>query len=309
MTRNVLVTGGAGFIGSHIVDALLVRGDSVRVIDDESSGKKQNLKHTIDKIEYINGSITDRDLLKRVMNGVDIVFHLAAIGSVPRSVDAPEPSHDANITGTLNVLWAAKQAGAKRVVHSSSSSVYGNNPTLPKREEDLGTVLSPYALQKKAAEEYTLLFYRLYGLETVVLRYFNVYGPRQDPNSQYAALIPKFIAAMKAGKQPTINGDGSASRSFTYVSDVVDANLAAAESESAVGEAMNIGGAVRTTVNEFVTALNTVLGTAITPIYGPVRAGDIPHSMADLSKASKLIGYQPKISFEEGLKKTVASFT
>jgi nucleoside-diphosphate-sugar epimerase len=306
--RKVLVTGGAGFIGSHLVDALVARGDAVTVIDDVSSGKMANLAGAIGTITFVKGSICDRALLKEVMAGKEVVFHLAAIGSVPRSVAAPETSHDANATGTLNVLWSAKEAGVKRVVFSSSSSVYGDSPTLPKREEETGRVLSPYALQKKMAEEYTLLFHRLYGLETVALRYFNVFGPRQDPDSQYAALIPLFIKAMKEGRQPTVNGDGSASRSFTYVSDVVDANISASESADAVGEAMNIGGLARTNINQFVTALNTVLGTSITPIYGPPRAGDIPHSMADLSKAQKLIGYEPKISFEEGLKRTVMSF-
>ena len=309
MKRKVLVTGGAGFIGSHLVDALVARGDMVRVIDDESTGKKENLIPVMSRIEYIKGSVTDRELLKEVCKDVEVVFHLAAIGSVPRSVAEPEPSHDATATGTLNVLWAAKEASVKRVVFSSSSSVYGDDPTLPKVETLLGRVLSPYALQKKMAEEYTLLFSKLYGLETVALRYFNVFGPRQDPQSQYAALIPKFIEDMKAGKQPTVNGDGSASRSFTFVTDVVAANIAASESADAVGEAMNIGGSARTTVNQFVEALNIILGTSITPIYGPPRAGDIPHSMADLSKAGRLIGYEPKVSFEEGLKITVDSFT
>lgn len=306
--RKVYVTGGAGFIGSHLVDALVARGDAVTVIDNESSGNVENLAAVRDRITYIHGSICDRDLLASTMAGCEVVFHLAAIGSVPRSVAAPEPSHDANATGTLNVLWAAKEAGVRRVVFSSSSSVYGDSPTLPKKEEEVGRVLSPYALQKKMAEEYTLLFHRLYGMETVALRYFNVFGPRQDPNSQYAALIPKFIEAMKKGEQPTVNGDGSASRSFTYVSDVVAANIAASESVAAVGEAMNIGGLARTDINEFVAKLNEILGTTIVPHYGPPRAGDIPHSMADLSKAEKLIGYHPQVSFVEGLRRTVASF-
>lgn len=308
MQKAVLVTGGAGFIGSHLVDALIARGDAVTVIDDESSGHKENLAQAADRITYVKGSITDRQLIADVSRGIDTVFHLAALGSVPRSVADPERSHDVNATGTLNVLWAAKEAGVRRLVFSSSSSVYGDNPKLPKCEEDMGHVLSPYALQKKMAEEYTLLFSRLYGMQTAAVRFFNIFGPRQDPNSQYAAVIPKFIKAMKAGERPQVYGDGTNSRAFTYVSDAVAGTLAAAEKAEAVGEAMNIGGSARTSLLELVKELNTILGTHLEPEFLPPRAGDIPHSMSDSAKAERLIGYRPQVSFADGLRKTVASF-
>ncbi len=300
-----LVTGGAGFIGSHIVDALLSQGHEVIAIDNFISGKRENISH-IDSTHFtlVQGSITDGKLLALMLEGVDGIFHQAALPSVPRSIHDPLSTHDCNATGTLQLLWQAHLAKVPRVVFASSSSVYGDNPTLPKKEEDTGKVLSPYALTKKVGEDYMRLFHELYGMQTISLRYFNVFGPRQDPNSPYAAVIPKFISLMLEGKQPEIYGNGEQSRDFTYVDNVVLANLLAMNTTLKHG-VFNIAGGDSHTLNSLMQALNHLLGTQILPIYLTPRKGDILHSKADIHQAEKFLLYKPTLTFEEGIKKTV----
>ncbi|HVM73548.1 MAG TPA: SDR family oxidoreductase [Candidatus Paceibacterota bacterium] len=305
--KIVVVTGGAGFIGSHLVDALVERGAKVRVIDDLSTGKKENLAQVMDRIEFTQDSILNPEALATVFAGADYVFHQAAIPSVPRSVKDPMTSHNANATGSLCVLLAARDAKVKRVVVAGSSSYYGDTPTLPKVETMPPNPLSPYALQKFVAEKYAMMFYKLYGLETVIVRYFNIFGPRQDPNSPYSAVIPIFIKQMKAGIAPTVNGDGTASRGFTFIDDTVAANLAAAIAPNVGGEVFNVSGWEQTSINDLIAKINALLGTSIVPIYGPERLGDIKHSFADVSKAERMLGWKPLISFEEGLKRTAES--
>lgn len=302
--KIVVVTGGAGFIGSHIVDALLARGASVRVIDDLSTGRKENISHVLDRIEFIHDTILKPEVLAKAFEGVDCVFHQAAIPSVPKSIKDPLASHNANTTGSLNVLLAARDAEVRRVICAASSSYYGDTPTLPKDETMPPNPLSPYALQKYVEEKYATMFYKLYGLETVALRYFNIYGPRQDPNSEYSAVIPLFIKKMKAGQSPTINGDGTASRGFTFIDDTVAANLLAAQAPGVAGEVLNISGIGQTSINDLITKINAMLGTAIIPSHGPERQGDIKHSYADISKAERMLGWKPAVSFEEGLRRT-----
>ncbi len=302
--KRAVVTGGAGFIGSHLVEELLLRGYTVRVVDDVSTGSAENLKGVADRIEFIPASILDLGALARVFSGANVVFHQAAVPSVPKSVRDPLTSHEANATGTLQVLLAARDTGVQRVVYAASSSYYGDTPVLPQVEDLPPNPLSPYAAQKYLGEVYAKQFYSLFGLETVSLRYFNIYGPRQDPNSEYSAVIPKFIKLMKAGERPTIYGDGSASRSFTYVSDAVAANILAAEKEGIAGEVFNVGGLERTNLRELVATINTVLGTSIEPHFAPSRPGDIPHSFADISKAKKILGYVPRHTLIEGLTQT-----
>ena len=302
--KIAVVTGGAGFIGSHLVDALLERGATVRVIDDLSTGRKENIAHVLDRIEFIQDTILNGEVLAEVFAGASYVFHQAAVPSVPKSVADPMTSHNANATGSLNVLLAARDAKVARVVCAASSSYYGDTPTLPKEETMPPNPLSPYGLQKYVSEAYAMQFNRLYGLETVALRYFNIYGPRQDPNSEYSAVVPLFIKHMKAGKAPNINGDGTASRGFTYISDAVAANLLAAQTPGVAGEVFNVSGTGQTSVNELVEKINAILGTSLQPTHGAERLGDIKHSFADISKAARMLGYVPQVSLEEGLTRT-----
>ena len=307
--KTVVVTGGAGFIGSHLVDGLLARGYTVRVIDNLATGRRENIAHVLDKIEFVEDSILNDDALKRVFTGADYVFHEAAIPSVPKSVKNPIASHEANSTGTLKVLLAARDVGVKRVVYATSSSVYGDTKIFPTPETVPPNPLSPYALQKFTGEKYTTLFYKLYGLETVVLRYFNVFGPRQDPNSEYAAVIPKFIRLLKNGQTPTIFGDGSTSRDFTFVTDVVDANIRAADTRAAAGEVFNCAGGKPTSLNQLVEVLQKLLGTNVKPLYQDFRVGDIKDSYADASKAERILGFKTNVPFEEGLKRTIPTIS
>lgn len=303
-----IVTGGAGFIGSNIVEELVKRGEHVKVIDNLSTGKKENITPLLDKIEFVEGSITDLDLLKTEFEGYDYVLHQAAIPSVPRSVEDPLTTNEANVTGTLNALIAARDSGIKRFVFASSFSVYGDTPTLPKREEMTPKPLSPYAISKLTGEYYCRVFYTLYGFETVALRYSNIFGPRQDPASQYSAVIPKFISAMYNDEQPEIYGDGEQTRDFTYVENVVHANILACTAEKAAGEVINTACGEKTTVNQLVENLNEILEKSINPIHSDPRPGDIKHSLADISKAETILGYKPKVYFKDGLKKTVGWF-
>jgi nucleoside-diphosphate-sugar epimerase len=303
-----LVTGAAGFIGSNIVEELVSRGENVRALDNLSTGKMSNLAPFMSRIDFIEGSLLDSDLLNTAVRGVDYILHQAALPSVPRSVSDPLKSHEANATGTLKLLIAARDNGrVKRIVYASSSSVYGDSPTLPKREDMPTQPLSPYAVNKLAAEQYCRVFTRVYRLPTVALRYFNVFGPRQDPNSQYAAVIPAFIASVLAGNRPTIYGDGTQSRDFTFVKNVVLANLLACETDAANGEAVNIACGERTSLLDLMTDINEILGTNVEPQFQPVRTGDVKHSLADIGKATRLLGYKPFVSFLAGLAATVSA--
>lgn len=300
-----LVTGGAGFIGSHIVDELVRLGESVRVLDNLSTGKRENLGNIIERIEFIEGDICDLETVRTAVRGVDYVLHQAALPSVPRSIVDPMTSHDVNATGTLNVLIAARDSQVRRVVYASSSSVYGNNPTLPKHEEMPTNPLSPYAVSKLAGENYCRVFYQVYGLPTVVLRYFNVFGPRQDPTSQYSAVIPKFITMLLRGEQPTIYGDGTQSRDFTFVTNVVYANLLACECKEANGQVFNIACGQRYTLLDLCDRLNQLTGATIAPRFSAQRRGDIIHSLADIGRARTILGYEPLVDWHTGLARTV----
>lgn len=305
MVRECAVTGGAGFIGSHLVRRLASNGIKVRVVDNLTSGTLKNLEGIDGSVDFIQGDIRDLDCLRSAFAGVQIVFHQAALSSVPASVDNPVLTNEVNITGTLNVLAAAKQCGVKRVVMASSSSVYGNSPVLPKSEDLIVQPLSPYAISKYVGEMYSAFFSGSHGVETVCLRYFNVYGPRQNPNSQYAAVIPIFITLMLNGKTPTVYGDGYQSRDFVHVDDVVTANLLAASSENVSGEVFNIAFGVSFSLNQLVDILNQVFGTQIKARYEPERIGDVKSSRASIEKARRALGYAPSINFEEGLRRTV----
>jgi UDP-glucose 4-epimerase len=307
--EKYLVTGGAGFIGSNIVKELLNRGHAVRVIDNFSTGKKENLEEFGDKIEIINGDIRYLNTLLEVMDGVDYVFHEAALPSVPRSVSTPLETNDVNINGTLNVLYAAKESGVKRVVFAGSSSAYGESEVLPKVETMKPAPLSPYAVNKLTGEYYCQVFYRVYGLETVVLRYFNVFGPKQDPSSYYSAVIPKFINLIRQGKSPMIFGDGEQSRDFSYIDNVVSANLLAAKAPKAPGEVFNVACGERITLNALTEEMKKILNADVEVKHGEPRVGDIKHSLADISKAQELLGYEVKVNVIEGLKKTIDYFT
>ncbi len=300
-----LVTGGAGFIGSHLVDALIERGESVRVLDDFSTGKRENLAQAEGKVEIIEADICDVDVVQEAMADVSVVHHLAAITSVPRSVADPITTHQVNTEGTLNLLLAAREAKVRRFVFSSSSSVYGDTDELPQHEELPLQPISPYGATKVLGEQYCRIFWKLYGLETISLRYFNVFGPRHDPSSQYAAAIPLFISALLRDQAPTIFDDGEQSRGFTYVADVVEANLLAAEAPEAQGQAVNISTATSVTVNRVVQLTNDLLGKDIDPIHAPPRAGDVRHSLADVRRAAEVIGFKPKVSFEDGLRRAI----
>ena len=301
---NVLVTGGAGFIGSNICMRLVEAGENVRVLDDLATGRMVNLESIVDKIDFIEGSILDVDVLSSAVEGIDYVLHQAAIPSVPRSVDDPKRSHEANATGTLNVLDAAKNAGVKRIVYASSSSVYGDTPTLPKIEAMKPDPLSPYAVSKLCGEYYCRVFHKVYGLETVSLRYFNVFGPRQDPGSQYAAVVPKFITALSNGEQPKIYGDGEQSRDFTFIGNVVDANIAAIKASKTRGDVVNVACGKRLTVNELARAIGEIMGVLVEPSYVDARMGDVKHSLADIGRARDLLGYEPSFDSMEGLRLT-----
>ena len=311
---NILVTGGAGFIGSNIIETLLKQGvKSIRILDNLVTGTKENIQfllETYDHLEFMYGDISNLETCRKAMKEIDVICHQAALGSVPRSVVDPLSSHISNVTGFLNVLIAAKEAGIKRVVYASSSSVYGDHPVLPKVEENTGNVLSPYAATKAIDEIYAGVFTKCYGMECIGLRYFNIFGPRQDPRGAYAAVIPKFLNLMKAGKQPVINGDGTFSRDFTYVDNAVQANILALTTinENSFGEAFNIGAGGQVSLLELVNTINIRLEKDIQPIFGEKRAGDIPHSNADISKAQHMLGYDPNISFEMGMKKYVNRF-
>lgn len=304
MSVDYLITGGAGFIGSNLAEHLLRAGHSVRIFDNFSTGKRENVP---DNAELIEGDLRGLESVARAMDGVRYVLHCGAVPSVLLSVNDPLTTHRANITGTLNVLLAAREAGVKRVVFSSSSSVYGDAPVLPKREDMPPSPLSPYAVHKITGEYYCRVFWQLYGLETVSLRYFNVFGPRQDPASEYAAVIPRFISAILRDEPPTVYGDGRQTRDFTHVENVVAANLAAcAAGKEALGESFNIAGGDRISLLELIATINKIAGKSIAPVFAPPRPGDIRDSQADITKAGKLLNWKPRVSFAEGIEKAVA---
>jgi nucleoside-diphosphate-sugar epimerase len=304
MPAKYLVTGGAGFIGSHLAEELRRRGDHVRVVDNLSTGKRPNLDH-IAGVEFIEGDLADLDVARRAVGGCEYVLHQAAIPSVPRSVKDPITSNRANIDATLNLLVAARDAGVTRVVFAGSSSAYGDTPTLPKREDMPTGPLSPYALQKLVGEQYMQMFTKLYGLETVTIRYFNVFGPRQDPSSPYSGVISLFISALVEGRQPTIYGDGSQTRDFTYVANVVDGVLRASQSPKANGQVINVATGGRVSLNQLFQTLRGLIGSDVEPVYAEPRAGDVRDSQADISRARELLGYEPRVPFEEGLRRTL----
>jgi UDP-glucose 4-epimerase len=300
-----LVTGGAGFIGSNVVRALVEQGHRVRVYDDLSTGYAANLAGIEGDIEFLEADLRDSATLRQAVNGVEAIVHLGALPSVARSLNDPFASHETNTTATINLLEFCRQAGVRRLVFASSSSVYGDTPTLPKVETMPTNPLSPYAVSKLAAEQYCKVYSQLYGLEAVALRYFNVFGPRQDPKSDYAAVIPKFINLMLRGEQPLIHGDGLQSRDFTYIDNIVQANILASQAEGAGGEILNVACGQRYTLLDLVQNLNEILGTSIEPRFGPPRPGDVKHSMADSSRAMEKIGYRVLVDFKTGLERTV----
>ena len=301
-----LITGVAGFIGSNIARALLAQGASVRGVDNFITGKRENLED-LHGLEFVNGTIEDPGTCDRLCHGVDFVFHEAALASVPRSVEDPVSTNNANVTGTLNVLVAARKAAVRRVVYAGSSSAYGDQPTLPKREDMAPDPISPYAVSKLAGEHYMRSFTRVYGLETVTIRYFNVFGPHQDPSSQYSGVLAKFSLAMLEGRIPVIYGDGTQSRDFTYIENVVKANLLAmaAPAEKVSGRVFNVATEQRITLNDAVKSLRELTGYTGAVEYAPARAGDIAHSLADISLARAAFGYQPTVNFHEGLRQTL----
>jgi nucleoside-diphosphate-sugar epimerase len=302
----VLVTGGAGFIGSHIASSLAKSGARVRVIDNLSTGHRENLEEIGGEVDFVEASLTDEAATRRVLEDVELVFHEAAIPSVPRSVDNPRETHEACIDATFSLLLAARDRGVRRFVYAASSSAYGDQPGLPKTEEMTPNPLSPYAVAKLVGEYYCQVFTRTYGLETVSLRYFNVFGPRQDPSSQYSGVISRFINALMSGERPVIYGDGEHSRDFTYIENVIEANLRAAESKSAVGQVINIANGQRTTLNELLAVLKRVTGrTGVEAEYRDERMGDVRHSLADITRARELLGYEPRVGLEEGLRVTI----
>ena len=301
---SYLVTGGAGFIGSHLTEELLRRGEQVRVVDSLITGHRHNLAH-LSGIDFLEGDLADLSVAKRAVQGIEYVLHQAAIPSVPRSVDDPITSNRANIDSTLKVLVAARDAGVKRVVYAGSSSAYGNTPTLPKQEDMPANPLSPYALQKLVGEQYMQMFTALYGLETVTIRYFNVFGPRQDPSSPYSGVISVFAKALLNNSAPTIYGDGEQTRDFTFVANVVDGVLKAVKAPGASGHVINVATGSRISLNRLFTSMRDMIGSRVEAKYGPTRAGDVKDSIADIAKAGTLLGYEPTVSLEEGLKKTI----
>jgi nucleoside-diphosphate-sugar epimerase len=300
---TALVTGGAGFIGSNLVHALLERGEDVRVLDNFSTGHRANLEDL--DVELVEGDLRSFERVAVAARGAEVIFHQGALPSVPRSIQDPLTSTAVNVEGTLNILLAARDAGVRRVVFASSSSVYGDAPGMPRRESQPLAPLAPYAVSKLAAEQYCVVANRVYGVETVALRYFNVFGERQDPLSGYAAVIPKFVRLMLQGEPPTIFGDGETSRDFTHIQNVIDANLAAAEQPAAAGAVMNVAVGISHTLNELVTTLNGLIGSDIEPRHSDPRPGDVPESLADISLARDLIGYEPRVDFAEGLRRTI----
>jgi UDP-glucose 4-epimerase len=305
--RTFLVTGGAGFIGSHIAEALIARGDRVRVLDNLSTGHRGNLAHLEGQVELIEGDIVDAVAVRSAVAGVDCVFHQAALASVPRSVERPLDTNAACVTGTLTVLDEARRAGVRRLVYAASSSAYGDQPTSSKRETDLPAPISPYGAAKLAGEAYCQAFFASYGFETVCIRYFNVFGPRQDPHSQYSAVIPLFITAMLAGRRPTIYGDGYQSRDFTYVANVVHGNLLAADADARLvaGRTLNVANGRSTNLLDLVALLNRFLGTNVAAVHEAPRAGDVRESLADITQARVCLGYEPQVGFEEGLQRSI----
>jgi nucleoside-diphosphate-sugar epimerase len=305
------VTGGAGFIGSHVVERLLRDGVSVRILDNFSTGRRENLdfaKSAGSALEVIDGDLRDLATVERAVRGVDLIYHQAAMRSVPRSVDDPLGANENNVTGTLHVFEAARRHRVKRVVYASSSSVYGANPALPKREDQTPAPISPYAVSKAANEEYARVWTALYGVETVGLRYFNVFGPRQDPKSEYAAVLPRFILWAMRGEPLEIHGDGTQSRDFTYIDNVVEANILAGQAPDASGEAFNVGCGERTSLLEIIAMLESLLGRSIQRRHTPSRSGDVAHTLADVGKAKRLMGYSPLVGFAEGFRRTVEYF-
>ncbi|MFC1801570.1 SDR family oxidoreductase [Nanoarchaeota archaeon] len=303
-----LVTGGAGFIGSHIVEELVKRGEDVTVIDDFSSSNEENIKPFINKIKLIKGSICDLNLLQKEFQDIDFVLHQAAISSVPKSTENPLLANEVNINGTLNVLVAARDCGVKKVVFASSSSIYGNSPILPKIEDMEVQPESLYAVQKSTSELYCQVFSQVFGLETVCLRYFNVFGPRQNPESEYSAVIPKFIKKIMDNIQPTVFGDGEQTRDFIYVKDVVEANLLACQTENISGEVFNIASGSKISVNDLISKINLITNKNIKAIYADERKGDVKHSIADIKKSQNKLNFQVKIDFNQGLKETMGGF-
>jgi nucleoside-diphosphate-sugar epimerase len=306
LTGTVLITGGAGFIGSHIASAMLQSGARVRVLDDLSTGHRENIDEIGGGVDFIHGSVADEGLLAKVLDGVEVVFHEAAIPSVPRSVEAPRQSHIASVDGTFSLLLAARDKKVRRVVYAASSSAYGDQPTLPKSEQMLPDPLSPYAVAKLVGEYYCQVFTRVYGLETVSLRYFNVFGPRQDPGSQYSGVVSRFISALLSGEQPVIYGDGEQSRDFTYIENVVAANLSAAEAKDAAGKVINVANGERITLNQLLAELKELTGNHDVKVkYLEPRVGDVRHSLADISLARQLLNYESKVDLREGLQRTI----
>jgi UDP-glucose 4-epimerase len=304
-----LVTGGAGFIGSHIVQKIVTMGERVRVFDNFSSGKRENLHGLENKIEVIFGDLLDEGVVRKAMDGVEVVFHQAALRSVPFSVENPAAVNRVNVEGTVNILIAARDARVRRVVYASSSSVYGDSLELPKSEQSLPRPISPYAVSKLAGEYYCRVFSQLYGLETVSLRYFNVYGPRQDPTSQYAAVIPRFIHWSLRGEPLEVHGDGLQSRDFTYIDNVVTANMLAAQCSDGIGEAFNVGQGSAHNLLDLANLLQDIFGMELRLLHTSSRPGDVRHTLADISKAKRCLGYKPHISFEEGIVRTARYFT
>jgi len=308
VTVRVLVTGGGGFIGSHLVERMLGDGHEVRVLDNFSTGRRENLLALAGEYELVEGDIQSYERVHTAVRGCELVFHQAALPSVPRSIQDPLTTNAANVIGTLNVLLASRDSEVRRVVYASSSSAYGANEALPKREEMATRPIAPYAVAKLAGEMYCRTFTGVYGLETVALRYFNVFGPRQDPLSQYAAVIPNFIAAFLRREQPRIFGDGEQSRDFTYIDNVVDANVLASTTREGAGEVFNIACGERISLNEVVAELRNIICSDVEPIHDDPRPGDIPHSVADISRAEEMLGYRPEIDFAEGLRRTCAHY-
>ena len=306
LTGTVVVTGGAGFIGSHIASALTASGARVRILDDLSTGHRENLDEIGGDYDFVEGSVADEKLVSKVLENAELIFHEAAIPSVPRSVEEPRQTHVASVDGTFSLLLAARDRGVKRVVYAASSSAYGDQPKLPKTEHMPPDPLSPYAVAKLVGEYYCQVFTRVYNLETVSLRYFNVFGPRQDPTSQYSGVVSRFISALFGNEQPVIFGDGEQSRDFTYIDNVVAANLSAASAKDAAGKVINIANGERVTLNQLLSVLKELTGkTEVTAEYAEARVGDVRHSLADISRARKLLNYESKVDLREGLKLTI----
>jgi UDP-glucose 4-epimerase len=308
VSRKVLVTGGGGFIGSNLVRGLLERGDDVRILDNFATGNRANLAGLEDDVEVVEGELRSYERVHNAVRGVELVFHQGALPSVPRSVQDPLTTSAVTIEGTLNVLLAARDESIRRVVFASSSSVYGNSGSLPRTETQQPDPISPYAVAKLSAERYCVSFHRVYGLETVALRYFNVFGPRQDPNSQYAAVVPRFLTAIDEGRPVPIHGDGTQSRDFTYVENVVEANLLAADAPEAGGTVLNVATGRQASVNDLADAIGTVLGKPVEKQYLPTRTGDVRDSWADVSEAARVLGYETRIGLEDGLRLTAEAF-